>query len=344
VTEGVTDRTPRDDGFAMPAEWSPHQATLMAWPTRTRAELWGELFEDAQRDFAAVANAIVEFEPVVMVVDPEQVGHARALLSAGVELLPTPIDDSWIRDSGPIFVSSRRGEVALVHFGFNGWGERYRPYDRDSEVPSAIAAHLGMRRYVAPMILEGGAVTVDGEGTLLTTETCLLNPNRNRNLTRQDNERLLRDYLGADVVVWLPGGWMASRDTDGHVDGIAAYVAPGQVVLHASADAGDPDHERSAENRRLIEGTVDARGRTIRVLPIDPGATLELTHLNLYLTNGNAAIVPLAGVPQDEIALAQLREAMPDRQLVTVSGRVMHEGGGGPHCITQQVPVGRPAA
>lgn len=343
MSEGVTDRTPGDDGFAMPAEWSPHQATLMAWPTRTRAALWGALFEDAQRDFAMVANAIAAFEPVVMVVDPEQTGQARSLLKEDVELLPTPIDDSWMRDSGPIFVTNGGGEVALVHFGFNGWGERYRPYDRDAQVPAVIADHLGMRRYVAPMILEGGAITVDGEGTLLTTETCLLNPNRNPGLGREGNERLLRDYLGAEDIVWLPGGWTASRDTDGHVDGIAAFVAPGEVVLLAPADHGDPDHERGGENRRAIEGVVDARGRSIRVRPIDPGATLELTHLNLYLTNGGGAIVPLAGVPEDETALAQLEAAMPDRELIGVDGRVLHEGGGGPHCITQQVPAGPPA-
>lgn len=343
MSEDVTGRTPRDDGFAMPAEWSSHQATLMAWPTRTRSALWGALFEDAQRDFATVANAIAAFEPVVMVVDPEQTRQARSLLTEDVDLLPTPIDDSWMRDSGPIFVTNGGGEVALVHFGFNGWGERYRPYDRDAQVPAAIADHLGMRRYVAPMILEGGAITVDGEGTLLTTETCLLNPNRNPGLGREGNERLLRDYLGAEVIVWLPGGWTASRDTDGHVDGIAAFVAPGEVVLHAPADHGDPDHERGRENRRAIEDVLDARGRSIRVHPIDPGATLELTHLNLYLTNGCGAIVPLAGVPEDETALAQLAAAMPDRELIGVDGRVLHEGGGGPHCITQQVPAGRSA-
>jgi agmatine deiminase len=327
----------------MPAEWSPHQATLMAWPTRSRAALWGALFEDAQRDFAAVANAVAAFEPVVMVVDPEQAGQARSLLGDDVELLRAPIDDSWMRDSGPIFVTNGAGEVALVHFGFNGWGERYRPYDRDAQVPGVIADHLGMRRYVAPMVLEGGAIAVDGEGTLLTTETCLLNPNRNPGLGREDNERLLGEYLGADSVVWLPGGWTASRDTDGHVDGVASFVAPSQVLLFAPADPTDPDHRRAKENRRAIEGTLDALGRSIRVHPVDPGATLALTHLNLYLTNGGGAIVPIAGVPEDEAALTHLAAAMPDRELIPVDGRVLHEGGGGPHCITQQVPAGRTA-
>ena len=343
MSQAITDRTPREDGFSMPAEWSPHQATLMAWPTRSRAELWGPLFEPAKRDYAIVADAIVDVEPVVMVVDPDQVAEARACLPEKVELLPLPIDDSWMRDSGPIFVRNDSGEVALVHFGFNGWGRRYEPYARDAEVPAAVAAHMGMRRYVAPMILEGGAITVDGEGTLVTTETCLLNPNRNPRLGRADNERLLRDYLGADRVVWLPGGWTASRDTDGHVDGVAAFVAPGEVALFAPTDLADPDHERSSANRRAIERTVDARGRAITVHSVDPGAVLELTHLNLYLTNGDAAIVPVADVPEDAVALSQLAEAMPGRRLIPVSGRVLHEGGGGPHCITQQVPAGTPA-
>ncbi len=344
MTAPIAGRTPRDDGFSMPAEWAPHQATLMAWPNRMRADLWGHLFADAEHDYATVANAIAAFEPVIMVVDPAQMTEARERLRDDIELLPVLIDDSWIRDSGPIFVTDGRGDVALVHFGFNGWGERYRPYDHDARVPQAIAAHLGMRRYVAPMILEGGSICVDGEGTLLTTETCNLNPNRNPSMTAEQIDAVLHDYLGAEVVVWLPYGWSASRDTDGHVDGIALFTAAGTAMLLAPADPSDPDHDRGLANAEVIARTPDARGRTIEVTPFDPGAPVELTHLNVYLTNGGGVIVPVGDVPEDEVALAQIRAAMPDREVVPVPGVVLHEGGGGPHCITQQVPAGTAVA
>ena len=209
----------------MPAEWAPHQATLMEWPTITRAaDFWGALFDRAKADWATMANAVAAFEPVVMVTDPEQASEARAMCGEGVEILPIPIDDSWMRDNGPIFVTDGNGGVALVHFRFNSWGDKYLPYDRDAEVPKHIAAHLGMRRYEAPMVLEGGSFFVDGEGTLITTEQCLLNPNRNPDMTREQIERTLGDYLGVDEVIWLGLGHPLDRDTDGHIDAIAQYL------------------------------------------------------------------------------------------------------------------------
>jgi agmatine deiminase len=337
--EAIVDRTPRDDGFRAPAEWEPHQACLMAWPTTTRLPMWGELFEDAERDYATVAAAIAAFEPVVMVVDPSQEGEARRRLPSEVELLPLPIDDSWMRDNGPIFVRDDRGRVALVHFRFNAWGEKFHPYDRDAEVPRLLAEHLGVRRYAAPFVLEGGSVLVDGEGTLLTTEQCLLHPNRNPHLSRGGIEELLRAYLGADVVVWLGRGHSADRDTDGHVDGVAQYAAPGVVLLLAPADPSDPDHRSGLENLRRLEAARDAAGRPIRVVRVDPGVANGIPYLNCYLANG-AVIVPVAGGPEDEAAVAQIAQAFPDRELVRVPGRTLSAGGGGPHCITQQVPEG----
>jgi len=153
----ITDRTPADDGFAMPAEWTPHEATLIAWPTRSRPELWGDLFADAQREYATVANAIAAFEPVLMIVEPDQRSEARAFLSSDVELVPLPIDDSWVRDSGPIVVTDDAGGRALVDFRFNGWGGRFADYDRDAVVAEALLNHLEMRRYDASIVFEGGA-------------------------------------------------------------------------------------------------------------------------------------------------------------------------------------------
>jgi agmatine deiminase len=337
VSTLVEDRTPREDGFAMPAEWAPHRATLMAWPTVTRAEVWGPLFDDAKHEYATVANAIAAFEPVLMVVDPEQTTEARAALAGEVEVLPIAIDDSWTRDSGPIFVTDAAGRLAAVDFTFNGWGGRYPPFDRDDALPEAIADHLGIPRYRAPLVLEGGAITVDGEGTLVTTASCLEHANRNPGRTREEIDGVLRDHLAAEVVVWFPNGWSQTRDTDGHVDGIAAFVRPGVLLMLDPADPDDGDHAGAQANREVLAATPDARGRTIEVVPLDPGRAVDLPYGNIYLANG-AVIVP-TGTDADPVVTAQIAAAFPDREVVPVPARVLHEGGGGPHCITQQIPA-----
>jgi agmatine deiminase len=333
----IVDRTPADDGYVMPAEWSPHEATLMAWPTRSRTDLWGDLFADAQREYAAVANAIAAFEPLLMVVDPSQAAEARAFLAADVELVPIPIDDAWVRDSGPIFVIDAAGNRAAVDFAFNGWGGRYTPFDRDDALPAALAAHLGCPRYQAPLVLEGGAITVDGEGTLLTTASCLRNPNRNPGRTRQEIEHVLADYLGARTVIWFAQGWSQSRDTDGHIDGIAMFTGPAELLLLHPADPADPDGTLADANERVLSATADAAGRRIAVRPLDPGSVVDIPYANVYLGNG-FAIVP-GGTDADEVVAGQLARALPGREIVQVPARTLHEGGGGPHCITQQVPA-----
>jgi agmatine deiminase len=323
----------------MPAEWASHEATLMEWPTRV--ELWGALMEEAKRDFATMANAVAAFEPVVMVADPSQVEEARSMCGEGVEILAIPIDDSWMRDNGPIFVTDGNGGVALVQFGFNGWGDAYSPYDRDAQVPESVALHLGMRRYRAPMVLEGGSFFVDGEGTLITTEQCLLHPNRNPNMTREEIEQILGDFLGVDRVIWLGRGHPLDRDTDGHIDGIAQYVRPGVVMLDAPSDPADPNHTAGRDNLARLRSARDASGRPIEVVVFEAGTPSSTAYLNHYLVNGGV-IVPADGEPNDDAALAQIRAAYPDRELATVPGKTILAGGGGPHCITQQIPVGNP--
>lgn len=333
--------TPREDGFSMPAEWEPHASCLMEWPTVTRRDFWCERFEEAKRDYAAVANAIAAFEPVVMVCDPEQEAEARRRCGGGVEILPLPIDDSWMRDNGPIFVRDAAGRVALVHFRFNAWGNRFLPYDRDAEVPRHVAAHLGMRRYEAPFVLEGGSFFVDGEGTLITTEQCLLHPNRNPTMSRAQIEQGLRDHLGVEVIVWLGLGHSSDRDTDGHIDGIAQYLAPARVVLLAPEDPSDPDHASGRDNLERLHRARDARGRAFEVIPFRTTPPGRVPYLNVYLPNGGV-IVPVAERPEDEQALEQIAELFPDREVVPVPGDCLTYGGGGPHCITQQMPVGVP--
>jgi agmatine deiminase len=323
----------------MPAEWAPHERTIMGWPCRR--ELWGDQLGHAKADYAATANAVAAFEPLTMVCATAQdAAEARTALTGDVEVVELAIDDSWLRDSGPIFVLDDDGRRAGVHFGFNSWGEKFMPYDADAAVGGLLIDRLGDRRYDAPFVLEGGSVAVDGEGTLLTTEQCLLHPNRNPTMTREEIEQGLRDFLGAEHVVWLGQGLAEDKDTDGHVDLLAAFTRPGEVLLQ-STPPGTPSSERMADNRsRLV-----AAGLEVVDFPILPtlevgGEEVAVGHLNFYLCNG-AAIVPVAGVASDAEALERIGAAYPDREVVGVPGGVIAFGGGGPHCITQQVPVAR---
>jgi agmatine deiminase len=310
----------------------------MAWPTRR--EVWGDvLFGQAKTDYAATANAVAAFEPLTMIcANAEEAAEARAALTGDAEVVELPIDDSWLRDSGPIFVLDGDGRRAGVHFGFNSWGEKWVPWDRDAAVGGLLVDRLGDRRYDAPFVLEGGSVAVDGEGTVLTTEECLLNPNRNPQLSREEIEQDLRDYLGVETVVWLGQGLVEDRDTDGHVDLIAAFTRPGEVLLQSVAP-GEPSHERMADNRARLQAA-DLRIVDFPILPsIEVGGEeVAASHLNFYLCNGGV-VVPVAGVDSDGEALARIGAAYPDREVVGVPGGVIAFGGGGPHCITQQVPA-----
>jgi agmatine deiminase len=321
----------------MPAEWAPHERTLMAWPAR-RA-VWGDQLAQAKADYAATANAVAAFEPLSMIcANAQEAAEARAALTADAEIVELPIDDSWLRDSGPIFVLDADGRRAGVHFGFNSWGEKFAPWDHDAAIGGLLVDRLGDRRYDAPFVLEGGSVAVDGEGTVLTTEECLLNRNRNPELSREEIEQGLRDYLGVETVVWLGEGLVEDRDTDGHVDLIAAFTQQGEVLLQSVAP-GEPSHERMADNRARLQ----AAGLHIVDFPILPsldvaGEEIAVSHLNFYLCNGGV-VVPVAGVDSDAEALERIGAAYPGRQVVGVPGGVIAFGGGGPHCITQQVPV-----
>jgi len=237
--------------------------------------------------------------------------------------------------------ANANGGVALVHFRFNSWGNKYLPFDRDAEIPTHLAAHLGMRRYEAPMVLEGGSFFVDGEGTLITTEQCLLHPNRNPDMTREQIEQTLAEYLGVDHVVWLGQGHPLDRDTDGHIDAIAQYLRPGAILLDVPSDPADPYHATGRDNLARLRDAHDAAGRAFDVVEFDAGTPAVTAYMNHYLVNGGV-IVPADGEPNDQDVLVQLKDAYPDREVVTVPGAVILEGGGGPHCITQQVPVGTP--
>ena len=270
--------------------------------------MWKHRFEDARGEYVATAAAVSAFEPVTMIVDPADVEVARAALPSAVEIVELSIDDSWFRDSGPIF-TLRQGAAgpsrAGVDFGFNAWGEKFAPWDADATVTERLLGSLGEQRRASPMIFEGGSLTVDGRGTLITTEQCALNPNRNPDMSREEIGAELGRMLGVSSVIWLPWGFAEDVDTDGHVDGVCAFAAPGVVLAQACADRSNANHTLMEENREVLAAAVDAAGRSLEVIEIPhityfefDGDPYRNSYLNFYVANGGV-VVPLAADPRD---------------------------------------------
>lgn len=327
----------------MPAEWHPHEGCLMAWPCRP--ETWPEDggLEAACDAYATVAQAIAEYEPVTMVCQPEDVAEASLSCGPGVGVLPLPINDSWLRDNGPTYVIDGHGGRAGVDWGFNAWGGNYDDCAGDRAAAAAILAHQGIKRYGAPLIMEGGAFHVDGEGTLLTTEQCLLNPNRNAGFSRDEIERVLRDYLGVRQIIWLGEGYQ-DDETDGHIDEIAAFARPGLVLAADTDDPVDANFKVFQDNLDRLKKARDANGRELEVVPLrqperrdQNGVRLTLSYTNFYIANGGIIMPSFADVA-DEEAYRAMRRAFPDHEIVQVPALDIVCGGGGIHCITQQVP------
>ena len=358
------DSTPSADGFRMPGEFEPHSGCWMAWPERP--DNWRRGAKPAQQAFAAVAEAIAVSEPVTMGVSDAQFEHCRSLLSPAIRVVELSTDDAWMRDSGPTFVVGGDGGRRGVDWVFNAWGGLegglYFPWDRDERVARKVLEVEGADRYRAPIVLEGGSIHVDGEGTVLTTEECLLNPNRNPRLSRGQIDQVLRDYLGADKVIWLGRGVLGD-ETDGHVDNLACFAHPGRVLLTWTEDESDPQHEICRDALERLESATDARGRSLEVvllpapgtlaiseeeargvdavdgtIPRVAGDRLTASYVNFF--PGNSRVVfPLLDERSDEAAAEVLRGCFPGREPVGVPAREILLGGGNIHCITQQVPA-----
>ena len=318
----------------------------MAWPCRP--ETWSGHLEESRAAYVAVARAIQRFEPVIMLAPPAAAQEARQRLGHGIEVQETDLDDSWIRDNGPIFVRSAKGELAAVQFRFNGWGQRFAPYDKDANAPALLADRLALPLYRSTIVAEGGALAVDGQGTLVTTESCLLNPNRNPGRSKAEVESELKSYLGVRKVIWLRQGMHASQ-VDGHVDGVAAFARPGVILAATAPDRSDPNHGTFREIRDLLLSETDARGRPLEVIGMPSpaphyleGHRLSATFVNFYIANGGI-VAPTFGDPADKESLACLAAVFPDREVVGVRCEYVAIGGGDVHCITQQLPSGSPA-
>jgi agmatine deiminase len=356
--------TPAADGFHMPGEFEAHAGCWIAWPERP--DNWREGAKPAQAAFAAVAEAISVSEPVTVAVSDAQFEHCRASLSPAIRVVELTADDAWMRDIGPTFVVDGRGGRRGVDWRFNAWGGLrgglYFPWDRDERVARKVLEIEGAERYRAPIVLEGGAIHVDGEGTVLTTEECLLNANRNPELSREQIERVLLDLLGAERMIWLGRGAF-DDETDGHVDNLACFVRPGVVLLTWSDDESDPQHAISRDAEERLLAATDARGRSIEVIrmpspgpitiseheasgvdavagtqPRRAGDRMAASYVNFYI--GNSRVVfPLLDERYDEQAAAILGDCFAGREIVGVPAREILLGGGNVHCITQQVPA-----
>jgi len=357
--------TPQKDGFRMPAEFAQHSGTWMLWPERP--DNWRENGAHAQRVFAEVANAIARFEPVSMGVSHDQYSAARNSLAPEVRVVELSNNDSWIRDTGPTCVIHPNGSVRCIRWRFNAWGGMsgglYYPWDRDELVSLKVSEMERVDSYQAPLILEGGSFHTDGDGTLLTTEECLLNPNRNPELGRSEIESLLVEYLGIHHIIWLKKG-VYRDETNGHVDNLGCFTSPGHVLLTWTEDKHDPQYDISCENAEILLQARDAKGRSLELTKVHQPGPLYITaeeakgvetipgtyprlegdrmagsYVNFYICNG-AAIVPVFNDPMDAQALQIISEQLPGRQIVPVYAREILLGGGNIHCITQQIPIG----
>jgi agmatine deiminase len=325
-----------------PGEFEPHARTWMAWPHRQ--DLYGERLAAMQRAYADVAHAIAAFEPVSMVAHPDHASGARAQLGDGIEVVALPIDDCWIRDSGPTFLKKADGGLAGVSWRFNAWGGKHAPFDADDALAARVLAREEAEIFRSFIHCEGGSLACDGDGTLIATETSLLHPNRNPGLSKAWVEKELLRMLGLEKVVWLPGDPL-DLETDGHVDGICCFVRPGVVMFEYNPDPADLHGRILADNLAALASQTDARGRSFEVIPIPEAYDVEATsdvfarsYINFALANGGV-VMPTFGRPSGEEAKAAVARAFPDRRIVTIDVGAVVPAGGAIHCITQEQPL-----
>lgn len=364
-------RLPVNDGFYMPAEFSKHAATIMIWPYRPGSWCYGA--KAARRVFAEIISEISKHEKVLVLAGDNQLESAKNALSHlnNVEILNISSDDAWARDTAPTFLVNDTGALRAVDWQFNAWGGEYdglyASWKNDDKIPYQLCKIKGIDLYNAhPFVLEGGSIHTDGEGTLITTEECLLSPGRNPQLSKGEIEEKLKAYLGVSKIIWLPKG-IYNDETNGHIDNICAFTAPSEVVLAWCEDKTDPQYEISKACLDVLESSVDAKGRKIKVhkLPVptkpvcvsqedllgydfepgedmrEAGERLAASYVNFYFCN-NAIILPQFGgenIDSDRAAAEILRSACPDREIVPINAGDIILGGGNIHCITQQIPL-----
>lgn len=340
---------PKDLNYTMPAEWAKHQRTFISWPVQA-SMCFPDNHVSVCQGYADIIAAMAEFEPVTVLVNPDELERVNSLVGGtNVTLLPIEHSDAWLRDNGPTFVVNKEGELAGVNWKFNAWGGKYAPWDLDDKVAPQILEQLQVTRFDAPLVMEGGSIHTDGEGTLLTTEECLLNVNRNPELGRGDIENYVMKYTGTESIIWLKRG-LSGDETDGHVDNIACFAAPGIVIIQVCDDPQDENYEITAENVRILENAIDAQGRKLEIIKIQQpprvdgeDGRLTLSYLNFYFVNGGIILPVFGGTAAETDRLAEqvLTDLFPDRRIRTVNGMAVITEGGNVHCTTQQMPVSK---
>jgi agmatine deiminase len=336
--------TTSSHSLRVPAEWAPHEATWLAWPSH--ADLWQENLGPAREAFARLALAVAEGERAEVLVpsEAEEVAARAALPSGNVRFHAVPFGDIWLRDTAPLFALGERGELRALRFRFNGWGGKY-VLEHDDSVSERVARAAGVPDRAMGFVLEGGAVDFDGEGSVLTTRQCLLNPNRNGAVSETAVEAWLRDALGVERVLWLGDG-LLNDHTDGHVDTVVRFVRPGVVVAMEPRSEDDPNRDVLRTLLREAAALVDARGRKLEVVRVPSpgrivdaeGRVMPASYVNFYIANA-CVVVPTYGSPYDDEAVARIASLFPGRPTVGVDARAVLTGGGAFHCITQQQPA-----
>jgi agmatine deiminase len=363
MSKKLTSTTPKTDGYYMPAEFAPQDEVFMVWPYRP--DNWRDGGKPVQKAYTDVATAISRFTKVTMLVPECQYENACEQLPENIRVVEMSSNDSWVRDSGPTFVVNGKGGIRAVKWDFNAWGGLYDglyfPWDFDDQVGRKIAQIQNIDYYTTPgFVLEGGSFHVDGEGTVLTTEMCLLSPGRNPHLDKAGIEEMLANYLNIQKVIWMTDG-IDPDETNGHIDDVACFVRPGEVACIWTEDKGNPFYETAQKCYKELSEATDAKGRKLKIhklclpkkpvtisgdfaidrvygtMPREDGEICIASYMNFLITN-KALIVPQYDDENDSLALEQLREIFPEYEVVGVKTREVVYGGGNVHCITQQQP------
>ena len=342
--------TPKEKNFYMPPEWYQHECCWMQWPYNNpnhdgygAVPSWSHFdFDKGRLAWSNVANSISKFEKVKMIVHPDEISKAKELLNSEIEIIQLKIDDCWARDSGAIFLLNKENKLGGIDWEFNGWG-KFKPFDSDNKVAKFMIEKSSATYFKNNMILEGGSIHVDGEGTLLTTEQCLLNKNRNPKLSKEEIENNLKEYLNINKIIWLKNG--TDEGTDGHVDNIACFVKSGTVLALSCKDRNDPFYERINENLEILRTSTDNKGRKLNVIELEmsykrliPDDDEPSSYINFYIANKGIVMPSFEDEKADYRAKNIVQSVFPDRKIIAINGIDISMGGGNVHCITQQQP------